>query len=629
MGRRYSDILSACALVAVVALLYGHTLQVPFYLDDEAAIVNKYPLRDLTATLFDLLSQRGLTNLSFALNYRLSGLSLAPLHLTNILLHAFCSLLVWQLLRRLLPQRPELSLLGALLFVAHPLQTQAVTYLVQRAALLGTLFFLVAFLLHLRVRQLLAEGWSLTSSRCLGYWSGAVIAGACAVLAKENTATLPVVLFVFDRIFPLSDRQRLPRATGYYLPYLIMPLLMGGLLLARLGDTGGAAALYAPLASLQHNSPLNYLVTQFSVVWIYLLLLLLPFGQALEHDYPVVADLLNVKSFLALAALAGVAWILWRLRQRRPLLVFGAAWFVLGLAVESSLIPLDPLFEHRLYLPMFGFLLVVLDGCRNVMAKRTLLAVLGGVVVIHGILTWQRNALWRDPVAFYEDNLRVYPSSERAGEHLATLYSVAGRYDEEIRLLERMLKLYPENTVMRNNLAKAYGERQRYAEAYAQIDEGLRLNPAAAEYYETASALASVEGDPERAIAWLHRGLTVAGVDRGRLWNDLGILFSDLGEAAAAERAFAESLKEDGASARVWVNLGNHHSARGQWQAASNAFQTALRLEPGNPESLEGLGRSALQLDDRELAYRVAAKLEHADPETWDRLQRAMRKVGW
>ena len=135
-GLCRDSLIASLLLATLCVLLYGHTLDVPFYLDDYGNLDENFLLRDLPATATQIFSRRGLTNLTFALNYRLSGWSLPPLHLANIALHAGCGFLVWLLLRQLLGGR-WLPLLGALLFVAHPLQTQAVTYLVQRSTVLA------------------------------------------------------------------------------------------------------------------------------------------------------------------------------------------------------------------------------------------------------------------------------------------------------------------------------------------------------------------------------------------------------------------------------------------------------------------------------------------------------------
>lgn len=618
-GTGKGDLLPALAILGAVALLYGHTLQVPFYLDDQWAIVDKHLLRDLPATLAELFGHRGLTNLSFALNLRVSGLSLPPLHCVNIALHGGCGLLVWLLLRNLLDSR-RLALLGALLFVAHPLQTQSVTYLIQRATVLGAFFFLLAFFCHLRMRSALAAGCRRYSRQHLRLWLGTLAAGGCAVLAKENTATLPLVLIVYDQLCPLPVRRGFWQAAGDYLPFFVMPLIVGIPVFLGVLDAG-SSVLYAPLTASAHNGPLHYLVTQFSVVWIYLRLLLIPYGQALEHNYPVVANLLTVQNGLALSGLVAAGLLAWKVRRRRPLLTFGAAWFLLALAVESSIIPLDPLFEHRLYLPMFGFLLALLDGLAVWPGESGAVPVLALALLVCGPLTWQRNALWNDPIAFYEDNLRKVPRGERASETLATLYGKVGRFKEQRLLLEQSLGNYPRNPVVRENLAKAYAGQNRWDEAYAVLEEGMRLQPSMANYYETAAVVATMQGDRQLAADYLIRGIAVDDVDRRRLLNDLGVLYSESGDAVRAEEALRKSLEIDPESKETWLNLGKEYYVRGRWEEALAALRQAARFGPGNAETLEGLGRVALELADEDTARWAAGKLRSSDRDAWRRLQ--------
>lgn len=619
----WARILDVALIVSAVGLLYGQTLNVPFYLDDQWAIVEKYLLRDLPATVGQLLSQRGLTNLTFALNYRLTEWALPPLHLVNIALHAGCGVLVWLLLRRFFGDGRWLPLLGALLFVAHPLQTQAVTYLVQRATLLGGFFFLLAVLCYLRARQALAAGATRGSAVYLRPYLGAVAAGACAVLSKENTATLPLVLLALERLLPVPERPSWRRTLLDCLPFCVAPLLVGLLTFSEVVAAGGSPVLHSSLASLQHNSPLNYLVTEFSVIWVYLRLFVWPCGQALEHGYPVVAELFDLQNLLALTGLLVLWWGVWRSRRRYPLIAFGVVWFFLALAVESSVIPLDPLFEHRLYLPMLGLVLVVLGWLSVLMGKKPgLVAPLGVLMLMACIpLTWRRNALWSDPIALYEDNLRRLPYSERAGEALATLYADVGRFDEENRLLVRMRQIFPQNQVMLANLAKSYAERNRVQEALALLEEGMQRQPQIADYYETAAAIASFHKEHARAVAYLEQGLLVPGIARERLLNDLGVIYSEAGDAVSAERAFRESLAVKPDNAISWLNLGKEYYARQRWQEALTVLLRAQDLAPGNPETIEGLVRSALLGGNMEVARWAMGKLQYADPQAWRRLR--------
>lgn len=625
-AKRYLEPAAAITvLLLAVILLYGHTLQVPLYLDSQE-LLNNYRLRDLAAAARHLGSPRGLTELSFALNYRLTGWALAPLHLTNIALHFACAILVWLLLRRLLASR-WLPLLGATLFLAHPLQTQAVTYVVQRAALLSAAFFLLAFYCHLRMRAILAAGGSRHSAPWRWSYLGAVFCGAGAVLAKENAAVLPVVLIAYDYLFPLPHSRSKLEACRDYLPFFIMPLLVGGGALLALSRPGLTGELTTPLASLAGNSPLHYLVTEFSVIWVYLRLLVLPRAQALEHDYPVVAELLTWPNLIAGAGLLLLACLAWRVRHRRPLLTFGTAWFFLTLAVESSVIPLDPLYEHRLYLPLFGVLLVGLEGLPALLGQRWTWGVLGIMLAVYAPLTWRRNALWTDPIAFYEENLRVAPFSERAIRGLASRYENAGRAAASRQLLENKIAARPQLYYLYIPLAKAYARAGNLPQALALLDRGIADRPQYTGLYEVAALVCKTHGDLQRGRAYLQQGLTVPSTDKSRLLNALGLLDIDAGDLGQAEQAFQESLArtaDDTLRAALYANLGTVYLFQERWLEARSALQAVLTLTPGNPLALEQLAQVALRLGDLAAAEAATAKLRSADPAAWPRAVQAL-----
>jgi tetratricopeptide (TPR) repeat protein len=535
------------------------------------------------------------------------------LHLTNILLHTGNGLLVWLLLRRLLPAGRWLPLLGALLFVAHPLQTQGVTYLIQRATLLGAGFFLLAVLGYRQALGALATGHARRSAAFLAPYLGAVLAAGCALLSKENTATLPLALLALDWLLPVPVARTRRRLFLDYLPFCLLPLLAGlGMLLTL---TGGdePRVLFYPLASLQHNGPLHYLVTQFSVGWVYLRLLILPYGQALEHDYPVAAELLTVQGGVALAGLLLLGWLIWRLRHRRPLLVFGAIWFVLALAVESSVIPLDPLFEHRLYLPMAGFVLVLLDGVPALLGERRAGVVLAILLLVWMPLTWTRNDLWREPVAFYRDNLRVVPDSERAMMDLSFRLREAERYGEMRQLLERAVSLYPRNYRFHTELAEFYADQVGMREALDLLDRAIAQMPDNVEYYETAALIAEHFRREELVFAYLEQGLAKVSFGKWRLLNDLGIYHARAGDQRRAEEVYRQSLALYADNPVACQYLAALCYAQQRWREAFDLLQIAQRLEPGNPKTLDGLVKTARELGDAATVRWAEAKLRKAD----------------
>lgn len=541
---------AALLLGLLTFILYGHTLHVPWYMDDAAMIVENPLIRDLPTALCDFWKPRGIVALTFALNYHFSGLDPASYHLVNIFIHFVAGHLVFLLLRRIFTGDRLLALCGALLFIAHPLQTQAITYTTQRATSLAGLFFLLAIYLFVRSREVLLTGVAFRSAAHLLWYGGALLAGALAMLCKENAAVLPFALLLFESFFvsPLPGwKIRLCSIA----PFAFLPLAVGFSMLAS-AESLGQASNYANLASLQGNSPVHYLVTEFSVLWIYLRLFLFPIGQALDHDYPIVREIISLQNGLALLGLLLLAWFAWRKKEEWPALSFGISWFFLTLAIESSVVPLDPLFEHRLYLPLFGLVVVSMDGLRRISWPKATIAVGCSLLIPLAILTWQRNQLWNDPIAFYEDNLRRAPKSERASNGLGLSYYAGGRLPEAEAAFLHTLAINPKYFYNYGNLPALYQQQGRVDEAIALLEQGIN-------YF------------PEHAV----------------LYNNLGCIYDNLAASAhssyqnaQAVRHFEQAIKLDPKFAPAFGNLGRHYKRLGALREAEPLLRQAVALNP-------------------------------------------------
>jgi hypothetical protein len=548
--KKYLPFLAVCLLGVS---LYAHTLEVPFYLDDFNAIVDNRVVEDLGLAFKKLLLPRGLSIFTFALNYRFGELNVVGYHLTNIAIHLVAGCLSLLLLRRMFPQNPWLQLFGALIFVAHPLQTQGVTYLSQRMASLSAVLFLLAIYLFVRAREVLAAGGDVRGSEHLCWYVAALFSGGLAIIAKENAVVLPVVLFLFARSFPKAPMPSRGSLLAYTAPFAVLPLLailvyygwplLFGHPLNTLQDSG-------MLRSMEGNSPLRYLSTQCRVLWIYIRMFFLPYGQALDHGYPVASELLTVKSAIGGLGLTLLGLAGWQRRRRQPAIAFGIGWFFLTLVVESTIIPLDPLFEHRLYLPIFGLSVCVV--ALLALVPRMMWQIIMGVsaVLILALLTWQRNALWNDPVVFYEDNFRKAPNNERVIFNLGQQYIKVGRL----------------------------------AEAELLIGDSIAMNPRPHFGYLSLKELYLAQGRIDEAISMLHYGIEHAE-KKGPLYNELAAIYGKQGDFIMAIDLLQAAIAVDPQVVAPYLNLAQMALFAGDQTLALQALAKALQLSPNDVEA--------------------------------------------
>ncbi|MGQ9917683.1 MAG: hypothetical protein ACUVS7_09730, partial [Bryobacteraceae bacterium] len=370
-------------LLAAAFLAYLPALNGPFLFDDlslEALLESPPSWKFLAARI-----ARSVTNLSLLAEARLADLNPKSFHLTNILLHLINGLLVWKILEMLLARRSPLqpaerlaALAGAGLFLLHPLQTEAVAYISSRSEVLCAFFAYSAFLLFLR-------GGEMTFPRALTI-TALLALGA---LSKEPAVALAGVFLLFDLLFEEPPGLRaVLRRWKLYVPLLAAASAVGVklyLILSREGTAGATGK----------NRPLDYLLTQFEVIWQYFRLLLLPTGQNLDHGWPVVKAPGGAGVWVGAAALVGLLAVLWRFRKRYPLALFGMLFLLVLLAPTSSIVPIDDaMAERRLYLGSPGVAMIAAEFLRRLRPSMAVPAAVAAVLLMLAGLTWQRAGLY-------------------------------------------------------------------------------------------------------------------------------------------------------------------------------------------------------------------------------------------
>ena len=613
--NRLGRLLAVLFLLSTLAtLIYSDTFSSSFHFDDEPNIVQNRQIRT-PSTFLDVSGGRYVGFLSFALNYRFGRLEVFGYHLVNLLIHITNGVLVFTLVSLLfhtpgirsgLPARSQLpesgirrhsswvALTAALLFLTHPIQTQAVTYIVQRFASLATLFYLFSVVCYLKWRLAPPDG------RHRYWWyAGALGSAIVAMKTKEISFTLPFMILLVEGLFfrPSAWRQWAP-----VIPFLLtLPIIP----LAHSGAIGEAEGGFA--SETTDIGRLSYLLTQARVMLTYLRLLVLPIHQNLDYDYPIYDSWLAPPVFLSLLFLVfflGV--ILYRLFYSSSwrLVAFGVLWFFLGLSVESSVIPIrDVIFEHRLYLPGVGLMVaasVIVIGLVHRWGAAAFMVV-GIVVATFSVATYQRNLVWKDEISLWSNVVEGSPNKARAHNNLGAAYAKQGRTEEAIRQHLIALRLQPELPKAHNNLGAAYAKQGRLEEAVEEYVTEARLHPRSPDAHYNLGNVYVRQGRPEEAITEYVTALRL-DPDLPNVHNNLANVYAQQGrlEEAIDESSIALQLNPDLPDAHN--NLGTVYAKQGRLEAAITEYFAALHLQPDLPDARYNLG----------IAYARQGRLEEA-----------------
>ena len=508
-------LLPVVGIVLLGLFAYGNSLHAAWSFDDRREILNNPAIRDLPGLLgpggLRAYPNRWVAYVTFAVNHRLGGSEVFGYHLVNLVVHLLAALLVWRLVAlafrsprlrgsRLAPSAGAVAFLAGVLFVTHPLGTQAVTYVVQRLTSLAALLYLLAVVLFLTWR-LAAPPAPSSRARRLVLYAGALLAALAAVKTKEIAFTLPAALVLLEAtLFPPEPRRWLAIAPFAGIALLIPAAWLGvrGAPSAGPAGSGGLLAAAEQASRLDTTLPrVDYLRTQVAVVCEYLRLLAWPSGQNLDHDFPVQASWLSPRVLLSLAVLALlVALAAWALRatstaRRAPrdpawrLVALGIGWWFIALSVESSVIPIvDVIYEHRAYLPSVGLLLAAAVLCGLALERvagsgtpRLLALTAVGAGLLLGSITLQRNAVWADPVTLWTDVVTKSPGKLRPHQNLGDSLAAAGRLPEAEREFRTAIALAPDSVAARSSLAVVLQRLGRSSEAEAEYRAALALDP--------------------------------------------------------------------------------------------------------------------------------------------------------
>ena len=401
------DLLAAVLICGLAFAIYSNTLNVPFVFDDRYNITDNLAIQITELTLENLwgsafeskMPNRPVANVSLALNYYFHQKELPGYHLVNIFIHAVTGVLLYFLFLVTIRTptlkktfiMPKITAFGAAaIWLAHPLQTQSVTYVIQRMNSMATMFYLLAMLLYVIAR------FSTTNRLKIFFYLGCIISGLAGFGSKEIVITLPFFILLYEFYFFQDLDLSWCRSRTFVVGAMLIIMGLVFLTVIKIDSiTGGYGGRQFTLG--------QRLFTEPRVVFFYISQLFFPLPSRLNlfHGFPVSISLFQpmttIFSITALAALLGLAI---RLARRQRLLSFCILWYLGNLVLESSVVPLEIIFEHRNYLPSTFLCLIfsclVVKGLGSIRFKAVVPVTLLMITMTLSYLTYERNNVWRD-----------------------------------------------------------------------------------------------------------------------------------------------------------------------------------------------------------------------------------------
>jgi tetratricopeptide (TPR) repeat protein len=654
-----TGILLAGGLLVIAALVaYRNSFSVPFLYDDVPAIPDNPTIRHLWP-IGPVLSPPGrlttsgrpIVNLSLAINYAFGKTDVAGYHALNLAIHILAGLTLFGLVRRTLlrqgyggqalasldatrafqisdlkskivegpattPSETSnlrfeiaadatlLAFIIAAIWMLHPLQTESVTYIVQRAESLMGLFYLLTLYCFVRStnetgkRQEATGQWPETarqnpdatqplSSRlsplASRLWQAASILSCLLGMAsKEVMVSAPLMVLLYDRTFITgSFREAWQKRRYYYLGLAASWLLLGFLVVSTGGSRNGSAGFSSGLPWW------TYALTQLPAIAHYLRLSLWPYPLIFDYGTAVLTQAGQVMPAALIITALAIGTVIGL--RRWPAIGFAGVWFFAILAPSSSIVPVvtETMAEQRMYLPLAAVIVLVVLGI-YAWAGRLGAYLLLAVAVLLGFFTFQRNQAYASTLSIWSDTVAKRPENARAHNNLGEILFKAGQKTEAVQQYQEAVRLKPADPDYHYNLATALSDTGRAQESLGQFEETMQLVPDYAPAHLNYGLALMKAGQASKAIEHYREALRI-NPDYAEAYNELGIALGQTGQMPEAIAQFEQALRIDPDEAKPHNNLGFAFRQAGRLEDALAQFKEALRLNPGFDDARNNL----------------------------------------
>lgn len=609
-------------LALLILVVYSNTFNAPWQLDDPPNITQNYPLHIdnlMPETLWQTLHAkpfhpgtlfRPLPNLTFAINWYIGEDNPLGYHIVNLFIHILTSIVLFKTIQ-LLYRTPALrhcshrqaqftALLASTLWALNPIQTQAITYIVQRMASLAGLFFLCSIYYYLHAR--LTKN---NRQRILHFFL-CIFFYICALFSKENTAILPFSLLLAEFIFFAKTDDDLSKKARRTLLLVSGFIIIGSVYYVF--QRGYFSTSIFEHAETRPFSPYERLLTEPGILLFYLSLIFYPLAQrfSIDHDVTIIHSLLDswVPS-VSIAIILTLVLLAIRLKEKQPLLCFAILFFFINQLIESTLIPLELIFEHRNYIPTLFLFIPIAAGLFHLLNNYSqhgrfiylaIMIFITSIITLFGWNTYQRNSVWATEESLWEDALTKAPDNARplaklgelAGwniqkspEHLAqavTYYQKAltahsprtsfeaaiygnigevfflyGFYDKAIENYEKSLELTPHFNNSEYGLAKTLAVKGKFDKALQEVAKSLKENEYQPRFFNLGGLILLWQNRPAEALLSIRRAMQLSHNKQPYFYN-IGVALSKAGHYQQASWFLGRS-KSSSYNLRVLFSL--------------------------------------------------------------------------
>ncbi|MBU4334889.1 MAG: tetratricopeptide repeat protein, partial [Candidatus Omnitrophica bacterium] len=571
---------------------YSNTLNSSFHFDDFTFIIENPNIKNIDdiPSIFKTIlpqSSRFVCFLTFALNYKVHGLGVFGYHLTNLAIHLTSAILVWWLVI-LLCASPKLklefskedvsllALLTALVFVVHPVQTQAVSYISQRFASLATMFYLACVCFFIKGRLVL-ERRRIKRGVFLGLSAAAMI---LAMYTKEIAITLPIIILIVDRSFISKGRQ------GRFYWISMALVLTSIIIIPVMFDLGIKELFLAHKASASHSGDMitlpTYLLTQFRVFVTFIRLLVIPYGQNLDYDFALSKSIFETATMFCIAIVTLMIFFALKIKRSNKIAFFGIVWFFVTFA--PNLVPRRfVIFEHKIYLLSAGFCIFfnfwLFQKCKN---KKFYVNIVSVIIAVFALMTFQRNKVWENEITLWTDVLAKSPNKVSPKVNLGNAYVLDGQFDIGLKYLNKAIDQDPKHYKAYLNRGVAYENKKDYLNALADYTKAIDLKPHYAKAYGNRGFIYDRLKKYDLALDDYENALK-ADPKIAKVYSNRGVIYKNREQLDLALDDYNKAIALDPRIKEAYGNRGVVYFKKGLYDLAISDQNVVIKMDPQNP----------------------------------------------